>query len=282
MPINAGFEYQKLEKEYANADTISDKLRVLQQMLQASPSHKGAENLRNDLKQRIAKYKKILEKEKQSKKGSRGFSIKKEGAAQIVILGKTNVGKSTLLSKITNAKPLIADYKFTTTRPEIGTLNYKGIILQVVEIPAITKNYLDKENGPAFMGIVRGSDLVVILYKDEKELLLIKSELKESEIKNKIVKVLRTENQEKSIKKIWKNLNLIYVYTKSPGKEKDNPPVALKKKSTVRALTLKVHKDFFKNFDYARIWGPSAKHLGMRVGLGHVLKEEDVIELHIK
>ena len=79
MPINAGFEYQKLEKEYANADSIEDKLKTLQQMLQAAPSHKGAENLRNDIKQRISKYKKILEKEKQSKKSVRGFSIKKKG-----------------------------------------------------------------------------------------------------------------------------------------------------------------------------------------------------------
>ena len=191
MPINAGFEYQKLEKEYANADTIEDKLRVLQQMLQASPSHKGAERLRNDIKQRIAKYKKILEKEKQSKKGSRGFSIKKEGAAQIVIVGVTNIGKSTLLSSITNAKPLIANYEFTTVKPEIGTLDYKGVTLQVIEIPAITKNYLDKENGPAFMGLVRSSDLIIILHKDEKDLSLVKKELKESEIKNKSIKVLK-------------------------------------------------------------------------------------------
>tara|TARA_Y100000310_G_scaffold280779_1_gene300750 strand:+ start:1065 stop:1907 length:843 start_codon:yes stop_codon:yes gene_type:complete len=280
MPINAGFEYQRLEKEYANADTIEDKLKVLQQMLQASPSHKGAERLRNDIKQRISKYKKILEKEKQSKKGARGFSIKKEGAAQIVVIGCTNVGKSTLLSNITNAKPLIADYEFTTVKPEIGTLDYKGIILQVVEIPAITENYLNKENGPAFMGIVRGSDLIIILHKDKKDLSLIKKELRDSEINNKKITISKKEDNVRN--KIWKNLNLIYVYTKSPGKEKDYPPVALRKKSTVKDLTLKVHKDFFKNFDYAKIWGPSAKHLGMKVGLNHKLKEKDVVELHTK
>ncbi len=279
MPINAGFEYQKLEKEYANADTIEDKVKALQKMLQAAPSHKGAENLRNDIKQRISKYKKILEKEKQSKKGSRGFSVKKEGAAQIVLLGVTNIGKSTLLSKLTNAKPVIADYPFTTNKPEIGTLEYNGIILQIVEIPAITENYLDKENGPAFMGIVRGSDLVVLLYKHKKDVVIVKNQLKEAEINKKLITV---SNQDRVVERIWKNLDLIYVYTKSPGKDKDYPPVALNKRSTVKDLTLKVHKDFFKNFDYARIWGNSAKHPGMRVGLDHVLKEKDVVELHIK
>jgi len=282
MPINAGFEYQKLEKEYANVDSIDEKIKILQKMLQSAPSHKGAENLRNDIKQKISKYKKILEREKSSKKGPKGFSIRKEGASQITIIGTPNSGKSTLLSEITNAKPLIADYKFSTVKPEVGTLDYKGIILQIIEIPAITKNYIGKENGAAFMSIVRGSDLIIIIYNGEKDLKLIKDELKYSEIFNKTLEINRNKKINNLFKKIWKNLGLIYVYTKSPGKKKDYPPVALKNKSTVKDLTLKVHKDFFKNFNYARVWGDSAKHPGMRVGLDHFLKEGDVVELHIR
>jgi hypothetical protein len=43
-----------------------------------------------------------------------------------------------------------------------------------------------------------------------------------------------------------------------------------------------VHKDFVRRFDYARVWGLSAKFEGQRVGLNHLLKEGDVIELHLK
>ncbi len=279
MPINAKPEYLKLETEYPFAKTVEEKLTILQKMLKVAPSHKGAEKLRNDIKQRIAKYKKLLEKEKKSKKGSKGFSIKKEGAAQVTIIGVTNSGKSTLLSNLTNAKPKIADYEFTTKKPEVGTMNYKGIIVQVIEIPAITKNSLEKEHGPAFWGITRDSDLIIITDKDTT---VVNSELKEAEIANKTITINPDINPEKTKEIIWKNLDLIYVYTKSPGKEKDQPPVALPKKSTVRDLTLKVHKDFLRNFDYAKIWGPSAKHPAMRVGLNHKLKEEDVIEIHIK
>ena len=81
---------------------------------------------------------------------------------------------------------------------------------------------------------------------------------------------------------IWSKLGLIYVFTKTPGKEKDWPPVAMKKNSTVKDLALKVHKDFFKKLKYARIWGRSVKFPAMTVGGSHVLETGDIVEFHIK
>ena len=281
MPINAGYEYENAEKEYLNAQTIQDKLKCLQKMLSVAPSHKGAEKLRNDIKQRISKYKKLIEREKQlSKKGGKGLSIKKEGAARVVLIGVTNSGKSSLLSKITNAKPLVADYEFTTKKPEVATMEYDGITIQVIEIPAITENYLEKEKGPAYMGIVRDSDLIVIVSRSKEDFKLVKDELRDAAIN---FKGITLNIHDKSAKdKIWNKLNLIYVYTKSPGKKKDYPPIALKKGSDVKELAMHVHKDFVKKFDYALVWGESAKFPGQRVGLTHVLKEKDVVELHLK
>jgi len=276
MPINAKPEYIKLELKYTTANTIEEKLRILQEMLTVAPSHKSSEKLRNNIKQKISKYKKLLEKEIKKTKGRKGFSIKKQGAAQIVLVGVTNSGKSTLLSKITHAKPLIADYEFTTTKPKIGTLDYKGVLLQIIEIPAITKNYLEKDR--TYIGIIKDSDLVVMVYRGKKDLELVENELEISDVNIKKIKV---KSSEKAKEKIWKALGLIYVYTKTPGKEKDYPPVALEKKSTIKDLTLKIHKDFFKGFDYAKIWGKSAKYPAMRNGLNHVLEEGDIIELHL-
>ena len=148
MPTNVTYEYENAEKEYLSASSFPDKIKCLQKMLTAVPKHKGTENLRNDIKRRISKYKSLVEREKKlSKSGGRGLSIKKDGAARIILIGITNSGKSTLLKNITNAKPEIAEYDFTTKKPEIGTLDYDGIILQVIEIPAITKNYLEKYSG---------------------------------------------------------------------------------------------------------------------------------------
>lgn len=281
MPINAGFEYQRLEKEYAVTKTIQEKILILQKMLQVGPKHKSAEKLREDIKKKISKYKELLQKEKeQSKKRGRGLSIKKEGAAQVVLIGITNSGKSTLLSRITNAKPYIADYEFTTKKPEIGTMDYNGILIQLIEIPAITKEFIEKEEGPAYLGIIRQADLTIIVARTKEDESLVKEELEKADIEFKGI-VLNSKD-ENAKEKIWKRLGLIYVYTKMPGKEKDYPPVSLQKNSTVKNLAYKVHKDFIKKFDFARVWGKSAKFSAMRVGLNHMLEEGDIVEFHLK
>ncbi|MEK6862484.1 MAG: GTPase, partial [Nanoarchaeota archaeon] len=155
MPVNPGQEYQVAERGYTEAKTVKEKIRALENMLKLAPKHKSAEKLLKQIKTNLAKYKRLEEREKEiklkAKKSKYQISIKKEGAAQIVIVGLTNTGKSTLLNKLTNAKPLIAPYEFTTKKPEVGTMDYKGIKLQVVEFPAVTENFEEKEKGPLFL-----------------------------------------------------------------------------------------------------------------------------------
>lgn len=57
--------------------------------------------------------------------------------SQIGIVGFPNAGKSTLLSAITNARPKVADYPFTTLTPNLGVLkdNYKNIV--IADMPGI-------------------------------------------------------------------------------------------------------------------------------------------------
>ena len=277
MTVNPGVEYQLAEGEFQNASTAEEKLKALQKMWSTVPKHKSSEGLQRQIKQKLSKYKDLLRKEKSFKRGSSSLSIKKEGSATISIIGVPNSGKSTLLKKLTNSNVLIADYPFSTVKPEVGILNYKGILLQIIEIPAITENFEETEKGPMYLAIIRMSDALIVMNQSIK---LIKKELKNNDIHVKSFVVDKDEDLEKVRDKIWNSLGLIKVYTKQPGKKFEYPPLSLKKGATVRKLAERVHKDFVKNFKFARIWGKSAKFEGQRIGIDHKLKDEDIVEFH--
>lgn len=57
--------------------------------------------------------------------------------ADVALIGKPNVGKSTLLSVISNAKPKIADYNFTTLQPNLGVVKYYDNNFVVADIPGL-------------------------------------------------------------------------------------------------------------------------------------------------
>ncbi len=60
--------------------------------------------------------------------------------ADVGIMGKPNVGKSTLISRLSNAKPKIADYPFTTLSPVLGVLELEsGEKIILADIPGLVE-----------------------------------------------------------------------------------------------------------------------------------------------
>ena len=80
--------------------------------------------------------------------------------------------------------------------------------------------------------------------------------------------------------RIWSGLGLIRIYTKPPGKPKIIPPITLPIGSKVRDVARNVHKDFLKDFKFARVFNNS-KFSGRPVGLDYKLNDLDVVEIHV-
>ncbi|MCD6570470.1 MAG: TGS domain-containing protein [Deltaproteobacteria bacterium] len=159
MPANLSPQYLEAEKRYREARTPEAKIEALEEMLAIIPRHKGTDKLQADLKRRLSKHRDQSQKKKGGAKQKPVFSIDKEGAAQIAVIGPPNTGKSSLIAKLTHASPEIADFPHTTHMPTPGMAPYEDIQFQLVDTPPITKDYID----PLMADLIRRADIVVIL-----------------------------------------------------------------------------------------------------------------------
>ena len=83
---------------------------------------------------------------------------------------------------------------------------------------------------------------------------------------------------------IYDRLQFIRVFLKEVGKQADmNVPLIMRRGQTIGSVCEKLHKDFVRNFKFARVWGKSAKFPGQKLlKLEHKLQDMDVLELHIR
>jgi len=92
-------------------------------------------------------------------------------------------------------------------------------------------------------------------------------------------KSLGLENLRKAI---WEKLGLSRIYLKKIGKDPDmKEPMIIKGSPSVMEVCQKIHREFAKNFRFARVWGRTAKFPGQKVGGEHRLADRDIVELHV-
>ncbi len=312
MPANLPPEYYEAESKYKKAVTPREKVAALEILISTIPKHKGTDKLRADFRKRLSKLRDESIKKKKSGKGDL-YSVERQGAAQVALAGFANSGKSSLISVLTNAHPVVADFPMSTVMPLSGMMPFEDIQFQLVDLPPIGNESTDGW----VSGILRGANVLMLVVDMEEdadvqtELLLDqlkawnippkpliiagnKSDLADNKIQEEFIgkyeagyevvlsSALKKEGIGKLRKAVFESSRIIRVYSKEPGKKPDmDSPFTLPFGSNVLDLAEIIHKDFFKNLKYACIWG-SGKFDGQRVQKDYILHDRDIVEYHIK
>ena len=389
MPANLPAEARAKWIKVMEAKTPEEKIKALEEFLSAVPKHKGTANLRLWATRRLAELREEIEirRRKRAGRGPR-FFIEKEGAAQVIVVGPPNTGKSSIVSILTGAKTKIADYPYSTIEPVPGMYKFKDVLFQLIDTPPLSPGSRSGLNSRV-IGLIRNADTIMIIldingdpiddferiydelnshgillhkprgrvvierqrsgklgirvalmgrlldctpddirkllesYRinnalvkiygdvtlDDVEQAVFESrlykpsiivinkadlDLKEALTKGRLLKkmnpdipvIVASAKWRKGFEKLgeilFNELELIRIYTKQPNGQVSDKPLILKKGSTVLDVAKSIHKKFVENFLYAKIWGPSAKYPGERVGLDHILHDGDIVEIHIR
>jgi len=298
---NQGPEYFTAEKNYLNSKTAEDKIYWLGEMIKNFKKHKGSEKMLAELKKRLIRFEEKAEKNKKKSAGRKG--IRKEGF-QFVLIGKANSGKSSLLKALTNANPLIVDYPFATSKPELGTFSFFGVSAQIIDMPSIGSEGFD-------IGIVNTADCLIFVVEDlidineieeiakrnhggriivlakgdrfdNNEMRKVKDRIRSKKIEGLVVSAEGGEGIDELKGKMFSKMGVIRVYTKEPGKVKAEKPIVLKAGSSVHDAAEEILKGFSLKVRETRLTGPSGKFPNQIVGLSHKLRDLDVVEFHIR
>jgi len=328
MPANLPPQYKEAEEHYRQAKTTAEKILALEEMLAIIPHHKGTDKLIAQLRKRLSQHKDEAKRRPSTSRQVDPFAVRKEGAAQVVLVGLPNSGKSQILASLTNALPLIADYPFTTRFPLPGMMKFENIQIQIIDAPPLMDEY--SESG--LFNLIRSADALIVVL-DLTEDCRTQVELVLEELTRRRIRVLKKDEGKKSEigvsckravlvgnkadlaeaqencrqllagfstsypaicisarenlnleelkKEIFNVLDTVRAYTKAPGRPADlQDPVILPKGSTVLDFAAQIHKDFTQKLKFARIWGRE-KYDGQMVQRDYVLKDGDIIELHI-
>jgi len=246
------------------------------------------------------------------------LQVRREGAAQIALVGPPNAGKSSLLQALSDIQIKTGDYTFTTLRPVPALTRIGGVLVQLVEIPGLIEGaHGDRGGGRALLGVLRNADAIVYCHaaNDASDAIdVVRAEVaaagiekpsivaltkvdeladaagaSESVVDNACatssqalcalpVSVLDDASLDRLREAIWSLTGLVRVFPRRDG-EVDEEPFALPAGATVAEMADRVHHDLAEACTGARVWGTSARFDGQRVGRGHVLVDGDVVEV---
>jgi uncharacterized protein len=232
------------------------------------------------------------------------IAVRREGAAQIALVGPPNAGKSSLLQALSNIQIKTGAYAFTTTRPVPALTRVGGVLVQLVEIPGLIEGASAGRGGARpLLGVLRGADAILFCHDASapiEELRSVLAEVAEAGIERPSVLVATKSDEadgtalraafpdsrivevsvldDASVERLRETIlqltGLLRVYLRDGG-----DPIALTPPVTVADVADSIHHELGARCTGARVWGPSARFDGQQVGRGHVLEDGDSVEI---
>lgn len=178
--------------------------------------------------------------------------------------GGIRIGRTVLTPDLTDetTKKILQEFKISNAEVLIRTPINSDQLIDIIDSNKVYMPYLV---------IINKIDLV----EDKNSLHKLKSDAMISATIKQEVDKLRDL--------IYDKLELMPIFLKEPGKKADvEVPLIMFQGAKIRDICKKLHREFVDNFKFARIWRKSSKFAGRQVGLNHKLKDEDIIELHMK
>jgi small GTP-binding protein len=234
------------------------------------------------------------------------IAVRREGAAQVALVGPPNSGKSSLLQALSNVQIKTGDYAFTTTRPVPALTRIRGVLVQLVEIPGLIEGASEgRGGGRALLGVLRDADAIVLCHDastplDELEKIRRELDVSDIELPTILVATKADEASPAEIERlaaalpdlelvavsvldeasldafreaVWRLTGLVRVFLR------DEEPVALHPPISVLEVAHTIHHELAESCRGARVWGPSARFEGQRVGRDHLLADGDTVEI---
>jgi len=302
MALPPDIQKQKIRKRLIGLEGKA-KLSEIKKILDELPGYKTGDygKIRKSLMKEIE-----TTKTRSKIKHQDWLGVPRQGHKQFCLVGTPSAGKSSLLAKLSGMQIKTAEYEFTTLKPIPAVVKLNGAQIQIVDLPGLIEGATeDAGGGKRLIGIVKNTDgilFMIDLTKNYSKAEKVYNELIKAEINKPIIFIgskidspLAKENAEKLKKKfkdlillstitnegieelknrIWEESNLIRIYT-----EKTNEPMILEKGSSVKDLVKGIHKNLLENFKEAVLNGKSAKFPNQKVGLSHLLEDEDRIKI---
>eukprot|EP01130_Rhizamoeba_saxonica_P018412 TRINITY_DN9203_c0_g1_i1.p1 TRINITY_DN9203_c0_g1~~TRINITY_DN9203_c0_g1_i1.p1 ORF type:complete len:408 (-),score=97.49 TRINITY_DN9203_c0_g1_i1:9-1232(-) len=151
---------------------VAEKIKEIEAEMARTQKNKATEHHLGSLKAKLAKLRaQLLEGESGGSSGpGEGFSVRRYGNARVALVGFPSVGKSTLLSMLTETESQDAAYEFTTLTCIPGVIHYKGTKIQLLDLPGIIEGAAQgRGRGKQVIAVAQSADLILMVLDAGKE-----------------------------------------------------------------------------------------------------------------